>query len=391
MPKKYQTISVFTAAKQRINILYDTFDKLYLAFSGGKDSTVLLYIALQVARERNRLPLTVLFVDLEGQYSLTIKHIEEMSLNNNEIDFHWICLPLNLRNSISVFQPHWRCWDPEQKDNWIRPMPDFSCVVNDVDYYPFFKFGMEFEEFVLEWGNWFAKGELTTGMLGIRADESLNRFISVSSKPWGIYNWMSGASELLVYSYPIYDWRTEDIWRFIGKNGLRYNKLYDKFYLCGLTIHQARICQPYGDDQRQSLEFFHIIEPDIWSKVLERVNGVNYGAIYSKTAVLGRRKVILPEGFTWKRYVHNLLNSMPKITKEHYEQKIKTFKNWWHNHGFPEELIPDEGNLKLENRGKIPSWRRIAKCLVKNDWWCRSIGFCQTKRTYEKNYKPPTN
>ena len=178
----------------------------------------------------------------------------------------------------------------------------------------------------------------------------------------------------------------EDVWRYVGKKKLAYNKLYDYFYLCGISIHKMRICQPYGDDQRQSLAYYRMIEPGTWNKILARVNGVNFGAVYSKTAVLGRIKVILPEGLTWKKYTHILLQSMPEITRNHYEEKIETFLQGWENNGFPLELVPDQANLKLENAGKIPSWRRICKCIIKNDWWCRSLGFSQTKTTYETLY-----
>ena len=386
MPKTYVDENVYTAAKKRMRDIFNTFPKLYLAFSGGKDSTVMLHLALEIAESENRLPLDVLFVDLEGQYDITIKHIEEVALNSKKINLHWICLPLNLRNSVSVFQPHWRCWDPEQSEMWVRPMPQHAQVVSDIKYYPFFRFGMEFEDFVYEWGKWFADGELCTCLLGIRSDESLNRFFSVTTNGWLGKNWMSRASEKLVFCYPIYDWRTEDIWRYVGKQKLTYNKLYDYFYLCGISIHKMRICQPYGDDQRQSLVYYHMIEPGTWNKILARVHGVNFGAVYSKTAVLGRIKVVLPEGLTWKKYTHILLRSMPEITSNHYEEKIETFLRWWENKGFPLELVPDQANLKLENAGKLPSWRRICKCIIKNDWWCRSLGFSQTKKTYETLY-----
>lgn len=386
MPKKYLNENVHRATKKRMKNIFNTFPKVYIAFSGGKDSTVMLHMALEVARLKKRLPLDVLFVDLEGQYSSTIQHIEDVVLNSEEINLHWVCLPLNLRNSVSVFQPHWRCWDPEQSDKWIRPMPDYPQVISSINHYPFFKYGMEFEDFVYQWGKWFSDGKSCTCLLGIRSDESLNRFFSVTTNGWSGNNWMSKATENLVFSYPIYDWRTEDIWRYVGKQKIKYNKLYDYFYLCGISIHKMRICQPYGDDQRQSLAYYHKIEPDTWNKVLGRVHGANFGALYSKTAVLGRIKVVLPEGLTWKEYAHILLESMPEITRNHYVAKIKTFLKWWENKGFTLDLIPDEGNLKLENSGKIPSWRRICKCIIKNDWWCRSLGFSQTKKTYETLY-----
>ena len=112
MPKNYLDEHVLNAALNRMQDIFNTFSKVYLAFSGGRDSTVMLHLALKVAELENRLPLDVLFVDLEGQYDTTIKHIEEVALHTEKINLHWICLPLNLRNSVSVFQPHWRLLGP---------------------------------------------------------------------------------------------------------------------------------------------------------------------------------------------------------------------------------------------------------------------------------------
>jgi len=354
MPKHYINQNIYYSAKERIKEIFQVFPKVYLAFSGGKDSTVMLHLALDVAKSMDRLPLDVLFVDLEGQYKMTIDHIKETIINNPDFNVHWVCLPLNLRNSVSTHQPHWRCWDDSEKPNWIRPLPQYKGVISDLDYYPFYKYGMEFEDFVYKWGKWFAQDSDCTCLLGIRADESLNRFVSVTSNGWKGKNWMSRATDNLVFSYPIYDWKTEDIWKYVGKERVPYNKLYDYFHLCGISIHQMRICQPYGDDQRQSLEYFQKIEPDTWNNLLKRVKGAHFGAIYSKTAVLGRRKIIKPEGITWKKYAKILLMTLPEITRTHYVKKIKTFFMWWNDNGFPMELIPDEGNLKLENSGKQP-------------------------------------
>ena len=42
MPKTYVDENVYTAAKKHMRDIFNTFPKLYLAFSGGKDSTVML-------------------------------------------------------------------------------------------------------------------------------------------------------------------------------------------------------------------------------------------------------------------------------------------------------------------------------------------------------------
>ena len=47
--------------------------------------------------------------------------------------------------------------------------------------------------------------------------------------------------------------------------------------------------------------------------------------------------------------------------------------------------IPDEADPHAEAARKAPSWRRIAKMLLKNDRLCKALGFGQTKSdSYEK-------
>ncbi len=51
--------------------------------------------------------------------------------------------------------------------------------------------------------------------------------------------------------------------------------------------------------------------------------------------------------------------------------------------GFPDD-IPDEQENDLGSRD-IPSWRRICKTLIKNDFWCRTLSFSPNKpRHYER-------
>lgn len=154
--KKYQDKNVYEAAKERIKFVFENFEKVYVSFSGGKDSSVVLNLALDYMREhREKRKLGILFLDLEGQYSATINFIREILLDNAEyLDVYWVCLPLNLRNSVSVFQPFWTCWDIDNRDKWVREYPDFPGVITEKNNpFPFFRKQMEFEEFVPEFGN----------------------------------------------------------------------------------------------------------------------------------------------------------------------------------------------------------------------------------------------
>lgn len=384
--KRYTSENVYEAAVKRLERIYESFDKVYLSVSFGKDSSVMLHLAIEVARRLNRLPVNILYIDLEGQYQSTIAHAREM-FDRPEVIGHWVCLPLNLRNAVSVHQPFWRCWDPEEKERWIRPMPEHSAVVSDPALFPFYKFGMEFEEFVPAYAAWFADGGQVACMVGIRTDESLNRFRTIASLAKGRFDDLPWTTEILpgVYNvYPIYDWKVEDIWTAVGKFKWPYNRVYDLMHMAGTPLSHQRICQPYGDDQRRGLDLFHRCEPETWTRVVSRVAGANFGAHYAKSALLGFRKMQKPPNHTWRSYTEFLLETLPRFQAEWYRSKIQRFFAWWGDHGFGLEEIPDEADPELESNRKVPSWRRVCRCVVTNDLLCRGLSFDQTARQWEK-------
>lgn len=378
MAKKHLGVDVLTAARQRIARVFDDFPRIYLSFSGGKDSGVMMHLVMDEAKRRNR-KIGVLFVDLEAQYKLTIEYALQMyEMYAEWIDPYWSALPLNLRNAVSQFEPQWLCWSPDKRDDWIREPPEIA--ITDEGHYPFFRRGMEFEEFAPAFGKWYAQNNLCACFVGIRSDESLNRYRSIASKRKSTYEglqWTTWVGDGLYNVYPIYDWSTEDIWTYNGKFGAAYNRLYDRMHQAGLTLHQQRICQPYGDDQRKGLWLFHVIEPETWSKIVKRVSGANQGAMYAQESgnVLGQRKVSKPDGITWQEYAYRLLESMPPATAENYKNKIAVFLKWYQDRGYPNG-IPDEGPA---TSNKEPSWTRICRALLRNDYWCKGLSFSQHK------------
>lgn len=137
MPKVSLGINVYEAALERIRFTFDNFDRIYLSFSGGKDSTAMLHLVMSEAIKRNR-KIGLLVVDLEAQYKLTMDHIQDcINIYIESIDLYWICLPLHLRNAVSVFEPFWLCWDDEKKKDWVRQIPKQS--ISDQKYFPFFR------------------------------------------------------------------------------------------------------------------------------------------------------------------------------------------------------------------------------------------------------------
>ena len=375
------------AAKERISWTFDNFEKIYVSFSGGKDSTAMTHLVMEEAIKRNR-KVGLLFIDWEVQYELTIKHVEKMyDMYKDNIEPYWVCLPIHLRNAVSQYETHWICWDKNKKDAWIREPPFMG--ITDENYFPFFHKGMEFEEFVPEFGEWYSQGKSCACLVGIRTDESLNRFRTIVQSKKGTWNgvrWTSRVTENCYNVYPIYDWRGSDIWVYHAKNPTRrYNRLYDLMHRAGVPLGNMRICQPYGDDQRKGLWLFHILEPETWGKIVARVNGANAGAMYAQESgnILGNLKITKPACHTWESFAKLLLESLPPKTREHFTNKISVFIHWWKQRGY--ETIPDEADPKAEANKEIPSWRRICKALLRNDYWCKGLSFSQHKsQAYEK-------
>lgn len=382
MPKVRLGVNVLEASRGRIQWAFDRFEKVYTSFSAGKDSTVMLHLVMAEAKKRNR-RVGVLLVDLEGQYKLTVEHAEHcFDFYREWIEPYWVALPIHLRNAVSVYEPFWQCWDPDAREAWIREPPRFA--ITDHGYFDFFHRGMEFEEFVPLFGEWYSKGKLTACLVGIRSDESLNRYRTLASRDKETlegHRFTTRVTPNTFNVYPIYDWRTEDLWIYQGKNPhLPYNRIYDLMWKAGLSIHQARLCQPYGDDQRKNLWLFHLLEPETWGRVVARVNGANGGAMYVQESgnVSGYRRISKPPGHTWKSFAKLLLSSMPEKTQKHFENKFVLHRRWWAERGY-QNGIPDEVPYEIEAARKAPSWRRFCKTLLRNDYWCKGLGFTQHK------------
>ena len=413
--KTYNNKDVYTAAKERIEYIFDEFEHICISFSGGKDSGTVLNMCIDEARKRKR-KIGVLFIDLEAFYKKTIEFVERMLENNKDVlEPYWICLPMESPNSLSYLEPTWIWWDKEKEPIWVRPMPKKEYVINEENNpLDFYKKNMPFEEFIKHFGNWYGKGEKTATLVGIRTDESLNRFraIAGTKSMYKDKNYSTKVNQNVYNFYAIYDWSVEDIWTYNGKFQKDYNKLYDLFYKAGVSIHKMRVDEPFGNEAKAGLSMFRVIEPDTWAKVVNRVSGANFGNIYSGNKIMNAHYK-LPKNHTWKSFTFFLLDTLPPEISEHYKIKFSKFIKYWVEKGCPvseehikimEETCPDaiinthefsrrgKGDKEVikftkvvdeipgvDNKDDVLTWRRMAMCIIKNDYTCKSLSFGMTK------------
>lgn len=387
--KHYIDKTVYQASKERIDYILDSFENYYISFSGGKDSTVMMHMVMDAAIRKGK-RVGILIIDLEAQYKHTIDHIRSMiEMYKDHIDLHWFCGELLLRNAVSDFQPKWCCWDEENKNIWVREKPKEQ---SDLSQYDFYVPKMEFEEFMVLFGKWYGRNKLTAGFIGIRADESLHRYRAIVSEKKNLtfegLKYTTKISKNTYNVYPIYDWKTEDIWIFHSKfNDLPHNKIYDLMTMAGVKLSNQRLCQPFGDDQKKGLWLYHILENETWYRLINRVSGVNSGALYvqERGNITGSNDITKPDGHTWQSYTNYLLKSLPGKMQVHYKERFNKFIVGWKKRGY--DKIPDQAPHELEVKCWAPSWKRMARCILRNDFYCKGLGQTQPLSDAYGKYK----
>lgn len=104
--------TVDVAAKERMSYIFDEFENIIVSISGGKDSTVLCWLAMQEARRRNR-KIGIFFLDEEVVYQSTIDQVTWlMNLYPENTTRLWFQFPFHLTNSTSYKEGQLICWEP---------------------------------------------------------------------------------------------------------------------------------------------------------------------------------------------------------------------------------------------------------------------------------------
>lgn len=417
----YLDDNVYDASVKRIKYILDNFERVYVSFSGGKDSGVMLNLVIDELRKNyvgRKVGLMVL--DNEANYTLSLEFMHRIVRANLDVlDVYWCCLPITLPCTVSSYEIDWQCWGNNDKHRWIRPMPSDEYIVNiDNHKFPFFRENMGYQEFWDEFGEWYSDNKDCACLIGIRTHESLNRWraiVNENKQTHGGNMWTKRNTEHTYNCYPIYDWRTEDIWIANAKFEWDYNKLYDIFWKAGIGIYKMRVASPFMSESKSSLNLYRVIDPHVWATLCARVNGANFVATYGKQ--LNYHSFKLPKGHTWKSFVKFLLDTLPESAARNFKSRfIQSIRYWGRvGRGLPDKIIQElrenniphklNGNTSHGNKNKqrvviqslpddldvlschnsdVASWKRFAITILKNDHTCKYLGLAPTKEQIER-------
>ena len=340
MVKGYEKKNVYDALQERFHYLFHEFENIYVSFSGGKDSGVLLNLLLDF--KRKYYPgrrIGVFHQDFEAQYSVTTEYVTRtFQALEGECDLYWVCLPMATRTALSSYEMYWYPWDDKKEELWVRPRPDFPYVITLDKPFNHYRYKMHQEDLAKQFGRFYREEHdygKTVSLLGIRADESLQRYSGIVNKKYG-YNgecWITKQFKDVWCASPLYDWSNQDVWVANCRFHYDYNALYDLYYKAGLKIDQMRVASPFNDYSKDSLNLYRVIDPEIWTRLVGRVRGANFGCIYGRTKAMGYRNITLPEGHTWESYTKFLLDTLPARLRNNYVKKFKTSIEFWHKTG----------------------------------------------------------
>ena len=422
MTRQYLTQNVYEAFQQRMHFIFTEFDNIFVSFSGGKDSGLLLNLTLDFQKKYYpSKPIGVFHQDFEAQYTVTTEYVERTFQRLSQdpmVELYWVCLPMAALTCFSSYQMYWYPWDDTKQELWVRPMPQHPYVIhlqnNPITTY---QYRMHQEDLAKQFGRWYRLShgkQKTVCLLGIRADESLQRYSGILNKKYGYREqcWISKQFKDTYAASPLYDWSIDDIWHANALFGYDYNRLYDLYYMAGLKPSQMRVASPFNDAAKDSLNLYRVIDPEIWTKLVGRVRGANFGAIYGKTKALAYRGLSLPDGHTWESYTKFLLATLPARLRNNYIKKFQTSLNFWHKtgggleektiqellaHGYHIRRngvsnytvmrnsrviflgkIPDHTD-DIKSTKDVPSWKRMCYCILRNDHTCRFMGFGLTR------------
>lgn len=371
MIREYEKQNVYDAFQERMRLIFEEFDNIYVSFSGGKDSGLLLNMTLDFQRKYfPEKKIGVFHQDFEAQYTVTSEYVEK---------------------------------------TFDNPMTTY-------------RYRMHQEDLAKQFGRWYRLShgnKKTVCLLGMRADESLQRYSGFLNKKYGYKGecWISRTFKDVWCASPLYDWSTEDVWHANYLFNYEYNRLYDLYYMAGLKVSQMRVASPFNDYSKDSLNLYRVIDPEIWTKLVGRVRGANFASIYGRTKAMGYRNITLPKGHTWRSYTLFLLDTLPARLRNNYVKKFNTSIEFWHKTGggVDEETIQEliDHGYKIRRNGvsnytlkkktrivfvgtipddtddikstkDIPSWKRMCYCILKNDHTCRFMGFGMTREQQKR-------
>lgn len=351
-------MTVFEASIQRCVDLYNEGHRLIVAFSAGKDSGVMLEIAIIAAKITGNLPVDVFMADDEIMLPGTFEYAARVH-DRPEVRMVWLSGRQPMANVFSRNKPYWWIFDQElDPEQWVRQPPPYIEWHPVMDLYQM----VTLERFPPN------PGKKLITLIGLRCTESRNRLLAIHSTK-GFLN--LGDKYGVLGAYPIYDWTDGDIWKAISDNKWDHNEAYAVMLKMGMNRKSMRIAPPtmawYGADQ---LKMASKAWPRWFDRVCARCDGVRQVVHYGVRAVTPIR--LAHE--TWETcYQRTCIDTAPDWIKP---RAIEARNKVVHTHSVHSSTpLPETVSCNQCSGTGIGSWAQLANIMYTGDIYCMKANF----------------
>jgi len=264
--RMFLDMSCVDAARERMRHIYDTFDTVCVQFSGGKDSTAILYLAKEIHEERGLGPVKVIFRDEEMVSPVVIKFIEEVR-NYDWVDMEWYCLPQGQEIWVLGRREYCLLWSEKRRKQkrLIRDIPKWAIRAEHFGLDPNKPIPQSIDYYTMQ-----GKKGRVAYITGVRANESMIRYRSCVQKlheNYIVIPYKMKSNIPLRFAKVIYDWTTDDVLKFITEeHKASYCEYYD---LASLTGSNTRVGIPLHAVAVRRIGDVVVTEPEFYDRLVE--------------------------------------------------------------------------------------------------------------------------
>lgn len=316
----YKEKSVFDEALDRIRFVFDECDDIIVSMSGGKDSAVLFELAMIVAKEKNRLPLKVFWLDQEAEWNATVDYMRNI-MHRKDVKPYWFQIAFDFTNSLSHDNNFLRVWDEKEKDKYVHQKDELSIKENPSPFNRFHDLVENLPSYCTD-----SNTKHCGVLVGMRIDESISRRMTIGfgETQYKGVTWCRKMIKNTRVFWPIYDFTNDDIWTAISKNKWDYNRVYDYQYQWGVAKQQMRVSALIHETAWHSIEMLQEFERETYNRFVQRIHGVSSFSHYFDMGDVMVKE--LPFAFKdWKEYRDYLLVNM--VQQKYWD----LFRNRWKN------------------------------------------------------------
>jgi len=273
---EYMDTNVYEQALKRVEKIYNSHDEVWVNFSGGKDSLVMLKL-VEEYHEINGYSdkINVIFRD-EEMINTFVRDFVLTFVDNPKYNFKYYTTQLVSEIFVLGAKRKYIQWDENRR--WVIDKPE--CGITEKGVYDQYNFNqLVFDK----------RNKRVCNLVGIRADESLMRYSGIS-KSRIPYLTKDPTLKNGTIGKPIYDWSEKDIFKYLHDKEIDYCQIYDMQIFNKESLRVATILHA---EASRNLYKVKTLDPILYNQVVDIFPDIELQARYHKDiAKSGKERII---------------------------------------------------------------------------------------------------